>query len=468
MTGPAPDFRTVHAPLAWWARHTPDALALDDGHTRLSFAALAARVATQAAALDAAATPTVAWASASASPADQLASFLAILASNRTAAVGDPDWPEAVRDKVQARMARHLGAATGIEEAHANTPFYIGFTSGSTGVPKGFRRTHGSWTHSFEICVQSFGPATGTTVLVPGRLSHSLFLFGALLGLWTGAGMRLQRQFSAAAALETLQRGLAGSLVAVPSQLLLMLEHAQRHGLAPVTGTRLVMISGAPWPRARTAALRALFPEARIVEFYGASETSFIAWADSDEALPDDVVGRPFANVELRIEPPLPGLIYVRSPMVFSDYVTLTAEEDGTAVLRDGDWLSVRDMGHVDEDGFLHLVGRQQRMLLVQGKNLFPEEVENVLAGHPAIAAASIQGLPHPLRGMEAVALLALSAPLSREELQAWCRDRLEPFKLPRRFYRVDAWPRTPSGKTDHAALARRLADTSAAPWERL
>lgn len=180
------------------------------------------------------------------------------------------------------------------------------------------------------------------------------------------------------------------------------------------------------------------------------------------------MVGRPFANVELRIEPPLPGLIYVRSPMVFSDYATLTAEEDGTAVLRDGDWLSVRDMGHVDEAGFLHLVGRQQRMLLVQGKNLFPEEVENVLAGHPAIAAASIQGLPHPLRGMEAVALLALSQPVSREELQAWCRDRLEPFKLPRRFYRVDAWPRTPSGKTDHAALARQLADASSEPWSRL
>lgn len=459
-----PDFQTVHAPLAWWARHSPSAMALDDGDVQLSFAELAARVATDAAALDAEDAPAVVWAHETASPVDQLQRFLAIIASGRTAAVSDPDWPARVRDEVRLRMAALAGAMPGTEPVAAGTPFYIGFTSGSTGVPKGFQRTHGSWTRSFDVCVQSFGPATRTTLLVPGRLSHSLFLFGALLGLWTGAGMRVQPRFSAASALETLRLGQAGSLVAVPSQLLLMLEHAQRHRLAPIPATQLVMISGAPWPRARTAALRALFPSARVIEFYGASETSFIAWVDSDRSVPDDVVGRPFSNVELRVEAPSPGLIYVRSPMVFSNYVTLTAEEDATAALREGDWLSVRDMGHIDDAGFLHLVGRQQRMLLVQGKNLFPEEVENVLAGHPSVAAASVQGLPHAVRGTQAVALLCLADATDRSALVAWCQERLEPFKLPRRFYAADAWPRTPSGKTDHSALARRLAAHLASP----
>lgn len=464
MQPQAPDFQTVHAPLAWWAQHAPSAIALDDGHVRLSFAELAARVAADAAALDAEAAPTIAWAHETVSPGDQLQRFLSIIASGRTAAVSAPDWPERVRDEVQLRMAPRLGTLPGAEPAAASTPFYIGFTSGSTGVPKGFRRTHGSWTRSFAVCVESFGAGTKTTVLVPGRLSHSLFLFGALLGVWTGAGMLLQQRFSAASALEALRLGRAGSLVAVPSQLLLMLEHAQRHGMAPITATQLVMIGGAPWPRARTAALRALFPSARIIEFYGASETSFIAWADSDRSLPDDVVGRPFSNVELRVGSTTPGLIYVRSPMVFSDYVTLTAEEDGTAVLRDGDWLSVRDMGYVDEEGFLHLIGRQQRMLLVQGKNLFPEEVENVLAGHPSIADVSIQGLPHAVRGTQAVALLVLAEAIDRAALVAWCQERLERFKVPRRFYVVDAWPRTPSGKTDHTVLAHRLAAHLASP----
>lgn len=464
MQAPAPAFQTVHAPLAWWARHAPSAIALDDGQLKLSFAELAARVAADAAALDAEGAPGIVWAHETAFAGEQLQRFLSIIASGRTAAVSAPDWPARVREEVRLRMAPRLGAVPCATAATADTPFYIGFTSGSTGVPKGFRRTHGSWTCSFEVCVQSFGPGTRTTVLVPGRLSHSLFLFGALLGLWTGAGMLLQQAFSAASALEALRLGQAGSIVAVPSQLLLMLEHAQRHGMAPVTATQLVMIGGAPWPRGRTAALRALFPSARIVEFYGASETSFIAWADSDPGLPDDVVGRPFSNVELRVGPDTPGLIYVRSPMVFSDYVTLTAEEDGTAVLRDGEWLSVRDMGYLDDDGFLHLIGRQRRMLLVQGKNLFPEEVENVLAAHPAIAAASVQGLPHAVRGAEAVALLALADAVDPAALAAWCRQRLEHFKVPRRFYVVEAWPRTPSGKTDHTLLAHRLAAHIASP----
>jgi long-chain acyl-CoA synthetase len=234
------------------------------------------------------------------------------------------------------------------------------------------------------------------------------------------------------------------------------------------------LISGAPWPRARTADLQALFPQARIVEFYGASETSFIAWADSDAALPHSAVGRPFANVQLRIDAAgddaQAGLIYVRSPMVFDDYVTLAPGQDGSAVLRDGDWLSVRDMGHVDAQGFLHLRGRQQRMFTVQGKNLFPEEVEHVLAAHPAVAAVSVQPMPDALRGQQPVAVLQLREPdaLHAAALTAWCRTRLEPYKTPRRFYLCPDWPRTPSGKTDHPQLARWLADASTAQLQPL
>jgi len=77
------------------------------------------------------------------------------------------------------------------------TPFYIGFTSGSTGLPKGFRRHHRSWAETFRITLQTFGPVAGGRVLAPGRMSHSLFLFGALLGLWSGGGTSVQSRFSA-------------------------------------------------------------------------------------------------------------------------------------------------------------------------------------------------------------------------------------------------------------------------------
>jgi len=122
-----------------------------------------------------------------------------------------------------------------------------------------------------------------------------------LLGLWTGAGVVVQEQFSAPAALGTLASGQTPCLVAVPSQLLLMLEWAQHRRLPPVRGVRLILISGARWTRSRTPELQALFPDARIIEFYGASETSFIAWTESHPDLPDAMVGQPFDTVDLEV-----------------------------------------------------------------------------------------------------------------------------------------------------------------------
>ncbi|MEJ8814281.1 hypothetical protein WKW77_24565 [Variovorax ureilyticus] len=155
--------------------------------------------------------------------------------------------------------------------------------------------------------------------------------------------------------------------------------------------------------------------------------------------------------------------------MVFTDYVTPSLVR-GATTLRDGEWLSVGDMGHLDADGLLHLLGRQQRMFVVQGKNLFPEEVEQVLADYPSVAAASVQAVPDGVRGMHAVAVLELVQPIDRATLADWCRARLEPYKAPRRVYVCADWPRTTGGKTDHAALARCLAANPEGPvhWQAL
>lgn len=465
---------TVHAPLAHWAAHVPDRVAIDDGALRMGFAELAARVRDRAGApsqRDVAPLPV--WVDDHAAPGTQLLQFLEIVAGGNAAAVGDPDWSAHVRRALAERLGTDPAVGPGPAAALPPASFYVGFTSGSTGLPKGFVRSHASWTSSFEACLEAFGPVARTTLLAPGRLSHSLFLFGALLGLWTGAGVRLQQRFAAGTALRTLANGDAQGLVAVPSQLILMLEQAHRHGPRSIASTRLVLIGGAQWPRARTPQLRRLFPEARIVEFYGASETSFIAWTDSHAGLPATAVGRPFANVDLRIEPleplepghgiataglPRAGRIYVRSPMVFSGYVTPEPADGPGGLLRKGEWLSVGDIGHLDEQGLLHLAGRQQRMFVVQGKNLFPEEVEQVLAAHPSVVCVSVQSIGDAVRGLRPVAVLELAGTVDRATLVGWCRARLEPYKTPRRFHVCERLPRTASGKTDHGAVARLLA----------
>ena len=329
-------------------------------------------------------------------------------------------------------------------------------------MPKGFRRNHQSWTESLRVCLDTFGADAATCVLAPGRFSHSLFLFGMMLGLWSGAGVVVQDRFSAPRMLDTLRSGRTPCLVAVPSQLLVMLEIAARRQISPIDGVRLILISGARWMRERTLDLQALFPQARIVEFYGASETSFMAWmdADADALSPPQAVGRPFANVDIEIRHPQPplgtGQIFVRSPMLFMDYVGV--EPDHTAAVRDGDWLSVRDMGYLDAQGYLCLVGRENRMLVTQGKNLFPEEVEAVLMTHPDVLNVSVQGVPDAIRGQQVVAVLqTAAASLTTAELSPLCRDQLESYKVPKRFLVCHDWPMTASGKTDHAAIAELL-----------
>ncbi|MFG0639828.1 AMP-binding protein [Delftia sp. WSY_22] len=465
----------VHGPLEHWARQRPDAMALQSEACQWSFAALHAAVLQRSAALVAGQAPEMLLVDTggSASTVDAIVEFLAILHSGRCAAVADPDWPDAVRSRIEGWLPT---APSALAEATATGAFYTGFTSGSTGLPKGFMRHHRSWTESFRVCLQDFGAVAAQRTMAPGRISHSLFLFGVMQGLWCGEGAVVQERFSAARCLASLARGEAPCLVAVPSQLLLMLQWAAHRALAPIPEVELVMISGARWMRAQTPALRALFPRARIIEFYGASEASFIAWMEADEQAPPQAVGRPFSNVQLQIRPATQqtgdhtlqpgedGLIYMRSPMLFMDYVG--EARDGTAALRDGEWLSVRDMGHIDAGGQLCLAGRQSRMLVTQGKNLFPEEVETLLAAHPGVAQVSIQGLPDALRGMQVHAVVQWhgAAPAgSAQALAAWLRERLESYKLPRQWWSCTDWPQTASGKTDHGRLARALAATATA-----
>ena len=568
----------VHAPLARWARERPRQPAIiQDAHgpheQRLDFAGLHAAMRAWCPPEAAMAGQRITHATAAdtvlltqaADPLTLLTAFLGVIHSGRCAAVADPDWPPALL----ARMAAALHIKDTFPLGHGqdkqgwletpfpddeaslspafgppspDTPFYIGFTSGSTGLPKGFRRDHRSWVETFRVTLQDFGPAAQGRVLAPGRMSHSLFLFGALLGLWTGGGTSVQRRFSATRTLASLADGSCPVMVGVPSQLMLLLAAADHRRHPPIPQLKLLLVSGARWAHEHTPALQQLFPQARIITFYGASETSYISWMESSADTPADAVGRPFSNVQIHIgptpslpastlpastlptstlpastqpastqptptspaptlpnptpsdstpparnlrapslpDPALPaptpstpalptptGLIWVRSAMLFSGYVN---DQDGTAALRVGDWLSVRDVGWLDAEGMLHLTGRENRMIVTQARNLFPEEVEARLQAHPDIRQAAVLGLPDPQRGQVVHAIVqgeaTLRAPhaspvlhasspvLQPPALAAWCRETLEPWKVPRHWWIWPGpWPMTASGKTDHAQL---------------
>ncbi len=535
----------VHGPLLRWAHEHPDRPAIiQDAHgshaRQLDFGQLRKAVEERGAAPTDRPLGSNVLLTSTADPLALLIDFLAVIRTGRCAAVADPDWPTEVHARMEAAL-RNMGDPSPAPSPPPTpeTPFYIGFTSGSTGLPKGFRRHHRSWAETFRITLQTFGPVAGGRVLAPGRMSHSLFLFGALLGLWSGGGTSLQSRFSAGRTLATLADGSCPVMVSVPSQLLMLLTAARRRRLGPIPQLKLLLISGARWAHENTAPLQALFPQARIVTFYGASETSYVSWMQATPDAPPQAVGRPFGNVQVHIGPadtlpqasssgssmlssatttppssppvshtsppasstissapsdvaspltsgdhadpttrPQPGLIWIRSPMLFIDYVN---GQDATAARRVGEWLTVRDIGWQDAQGNLYLVGRENRMIVTQARNLFPEEVEARLMAHADIAQSAVLGLPDPQRGqvvhavlmrpsddgshapsmtgsteVEAPALMSMTP--APADLVAWCHQTLESYKVPRHWWRWQGrWPMTASGKTDLAALRQAL-----------
>ena len=542
---PADPADLVHGPLLRWAREHPDWPAIiQDAHgshaRQLDFGQLLAAVKERGAAPTGRPLGNNMLLTSTADPLALLIDFLAVIRTGRCAAVADPDWPTEVHARMEAAL-RDMGDQSPAPSPPPTpeTPFYIGFTSGSTGLPKGFRRHHHSWAETFRITLETFGPVAGGRVLAPGRMSHSLFLFGALLGLWSGGGTSVQSRFSAGRTLATLADGSCPVMVSVPSQLLMLLTAARRRRIGPIPQLKLLLISGARWAHENTAPLQALFPQARIITFYGASETSYVSWMQATPDAPPQAVGRPFGNVQVHIGPadtlpqasssgssmlssatttppssppvshtsppasstissapsdvaspltsgdhadpttrPQPGLIWIRSPMLFIDYVN---GQDATAARRVGEWLTVRDIGWQDAQGNLYLVGRENRMIVTQARNLFPEEVEARLMAHPDISQAAVLGLPDPQRGqvvhavlmrpsddsshapsmtgsteVEAPALMSMTpAPV---DLVAWCHQTLESYKVPRHWWRWQGeWPMTASGKTDLAALRQAL-----------
>jgi long-chain acyl-CoA synthetase len=229
-------------------------------------------------------------------------------------------------------------------------------------------------------------------------------------------------------------------------------ETARRSG--SVAGVKQVLASGAKWCEADQQAFKSVFPEARLFEFYGASETSFITLASPEDKIPRGSVGRVAPGVEIAIgDPSVPagrgqaGLIWVRSGLLFSHYICGTAPE---TLWQDG-WLTVGDHGFLDERGFLFLTGRENRMVITSGLNVYPEEVEAVLAEHPSVALAVVAGLPDRVRGHRLEAVVELSSPLAQADqiLLRHCRARLSAGKMPKHIHIRAKMPLTPGGKPD-------------------
>lgn len=427
-----------------------------------------------------------------------IAGFVGIVMAGDIAAVMDPAWADARLEETLAELeasavlagrgdeARLKGALSldraverGLEDRVAllhppavdvAAPFYLGFTSGTSGRPKAFRRSHASWRASFEAGRRAFGLRAGDTVLVPGPLTHSLFLYAALDGLDMGASIVMPGRFDARRLVARLSEGPIDRIWLVPTMAVALAEAAARASAGPFGQVATVLFGGARLDGAVEAATAKLFPNAEIVEFYGASELSFVAWRSSRDPAPAGAVGRPFDEVEVEVRDEQgtvlgtgsTGTVFVRSPFLSQGYVI---GGDGMGFRRDlQGWATVGDRGRLDEAGFLHLDGREGEMIVTGGRNVYPAEIEDALVAAMPLDGVMVTGLPDPRWGTAVAAILKPKGapPCSLAEIATALEGRIEAWKRPKRAFIADDLPLTSTGKIARGRL-RSWLDTDEA-----
>ncbi len=411
-----------------------------------------------------------------ADPIELATAFLAVVRAGGRALVYDPSWslyqraqlgsqlhPTTTLDSagLQQRLADASGPIDATHRPAATDPFYVGFTSGSTGLPKGYRRHHASWLNSFDVSQQLFDFTQNDVVMAPGSLATSLHLYGVLQALQAGIRVTLVSRFQPRSVLEEMREQNVTVLYSTPTQLQLLLQASQRRSGSALTQVRHLIVSGSKWSQHTRHAIKQLFPNARLTEFYGTSEMSFVSLRNDTQDAPETSVGRPVPGVDIRIgeHPDRPlstgevGRIWVRSPLLFDGYECGGGEE----TRRHGPWLTVGDHGYLDQAGWLYLAGREKRMIVSSGFNFYPEEMELWLAQLPGVQHAAVVGLPDALRGQRIEACISSNRAITDAELLQHCAERFPIHQCPRTWHRLADWPITSSGKTDFNQLKAQL-----------
>ncbi|MDX2143461.1 MAG: AMP-binding protein [Rhodospirillaceae bacterium] len=454
------------------ARAQPDKVALICGDQTLSYGELAAHAARVAARIDQLAARRVAIARTNDAAVIEL--FLGVTMAGAVAMMFEPLWPRAVLDRMRAVHEPHLIFDDGTVADYAawrdagdaarallnrptpDMPFLMGFTSGTTGTPKAFIRSHASWTASFAASARELGTSSHTTALIPGPLSHGLSLYAAIETLYVGGTAVLMPAFDAVRAVQLIGAHVANTVVAAPTVLDLIADAG-----SSATATKIIT-AGAKLTAPLRQKLAAVFSQADVIEYYGASELSFVTVAKPGDKCPPTSVGRAFANVAVAVrrddgtqaDVGEVGTVWVKSNMLSSGYV---GPVDGTGFRTQGGWATVGDRGSLDARGFLTLAGREGDMIITGGLNVYPSEVEAVLASLPGVREAAVVGQSDERWGQVVTAIVAGDGALTAEALKSQCREHLAPYKVPRRWYRAESFDHTVSGKIDRAKLLAAL-----------
>jgi len=451
------------------AERTPEAEALVGQSTRLTYAELRKRAAKTAAGLVARGV----------APGDRVACVLAnepetvelywgcqwlgavfvplshrISESDLDYCIGDCGADVVVRAPGEARELvaeeEHAGALD-LEEREPSIQLY---TSGTTGRPKGVPRSHRAERAGGLSQVVHHGLGHGHRTLGVMPLYHTMGIHSLLAASFVGGCFVAQSSWDPDQALELIERERIDTLYLAPT-LYYDLVHHPRLVDFDISSVRAVAYAGAPMTGALVEHVAAAFDPEIFVNHYGSTEIYTFSVQRDQRAKPG-CAGRAAINARLRLDPPREGevLCDMSSDEAFTGYWNRTDAD--TKAIRDG-WYHTGDVGRIDEDGDLWVVGRVDDMVISGGENIHPVEVEEVLARAPGVGEVAVVGAPDERWGQRVVAYVVAEGDVTAEQLDSFClaSAALARFKRPREYRFVSELPKSPSGKI----LRRMLRD---------
>ena len=338
------------------------------------------------------------------------------------------------------------------------------YTSGTTGNPKGVRRrlpdqdpdTTGTML-GFYLLLYDIQPGDGVH-LTCGPLYHAAALIFTTASLHLGHTVVLMDRWTPEGTLERIERYRVTSSHMVPTmfhRLLALPEDARKR--YDVSSLRNMVHAAAPCPIPTKRAMLEWWGPC-IYEYYAATEGGGTLVKPDEWLQKPGTVGKPWPSAEIKIldddghelAPGEPGTVWIRPPQG-AEFEYHKDRKKTRENWRDG-FFTVGDVGYLDEDGWLYLSDRKADMIISGGVNIYPAEIENVLATHPKVADVAVIGVPNEEWGEEVKALVELNegAEPSDElaaELTEWCRDKLAGYKIPRSIEFRPSLPRTDTGK---------------------
>jgi len=390
--------------------------------------------------------------------------------------VAHPDFAEVLRPIAERSRRRFLSADEALSGDAGRLPrvaeergAMIVYTSGTTGKPKGVVTTHAGLRAQITALVEAWEWTAEDRTLLVLPLHHVHGIVNVLsCALWAGGSCEIAARFDADETWAAIESGRLTLFMAVPTvyrRLIAAYDEAppeRRERMAEgCRGMRLMVSGSAALPVATLERWREISGHT-LLERYGMTEIGMALSNPLHGHRRPGSVGVPLPRVGARlvdeegveVEPGTPGEVEIRGPAVFREY---WRRPDATAEAFRGEWFRTGDVGVV-EGGYWRLLGRRSvDIIKTGGYKVSALEIEEVLREHPAIAECAVVGIDDPDWGERICVAVegAGDAPPSLDELQAWARERLAPYKLPRDLRRVDALPRNAMGKVMKPEVAK-------------